>query len=328
MDAPLASTRYHSIGRWGRGRVRSVDLTERDIAYLHALFLHGVLSNEMLHPLVCAGQSQRTTTDRLFLLNNPPNDYVIRPKGQENAKSANYTSLSHEISEKGVEALVDAGRISFSDFVLWKKLQANYKPLHFDHDFATGYILASIELGARQNGLRFISSLEILNRSKCPANTREAPNPFAIPYDANGEQRHLIPDALFGLEYPTGACFFALETDMGTEQHRENEMKNATIARKLRGYREIIRRETFKTGFGLPSLQVLIVTASVVRMQTMLATLARFADLEPYWPTRLFMFKAVRELARQARHQLPPTGHVLREPWHRVQAPPCDISRL
>ena len=328
MDASPARARYHSIGKWGRGCVRAVDLTARDFAYLRALFIHGVLSNEMLHALVCAEGNQRATTDRMFLLRNPPNDFVLRPKAQENSKSANYTSLSYEISPKGVEALVDGGVISFVDLVLWQKLQSNYRPQHFDHDFATGYILGSIALGARQVGLRFIPWLEVLNRQKCPTETREARNPLAIPYDANDGQRHLIPDALFGLEYPDGACFFALETDMGTEQHRDNEMKNATIVRKLRAYRQIVRSDIFKTRFGLPSPQVLIVTASVVRMHNMLDTVRRLADLEPNWPSKRFQFKAIPELARRNRAHLPPTGHLLTNLWHRVHAPPYDISRL
>jgi hypothetical protein len=328
MDAQPATSRYHSIGRWGRGSVRAVDLTPRDLAYLRALFVHGVLSTEMLHALISPERTQRATTKRLFLLRNPPNDYIVQPKAQERSRDANYAALSYEISEKGAETLVESGVIAFADFVLWKKLQSNYKPQHFDHDFATGYILASIELGARQAGLRFISCLEILNRQKCPAETREAPNPFAIPYDSSDGQRHLIPDALFGIEYPSGACFFALETDMGTEQHRDNELKNATIVRKLRGYRQIVRSEAFKAHFGLPSPQVLTVTASVVRMHNMLATLARLADMEANWPSRRFQFKAIPDLARRTGAHLPTTGHLLTDPWHRVQAPPCDISRL
>ena len=69
-------------------------------------------------------------------------------------------------------------------------------------------------------------------------------------------------------------------------------------------------------------------TPSVVRMHNMLATIGRLAEAEVNWPTKRFQFKAVPELARRTRGNLPPTGHLLTEPWHRVQAPPCDISRL
>jgi len=63
-------------------------------------------------------------------------------------------------------------------------------------------------------------------------------------------------------------------------------------------------------------------------MHNMLTTVERLADPEPNWPTKRFQFKAVPGLARQSRAQLPPTGHLLTSPWHRVQAQPCDISRL
>ena len=328
MQTQTEKARYHAIGKWGRGRVRAVDLTARDLDYLHALFITGTLSAEMLHALVSPRQSQRITTDRMFLLKNPPNDFVVQPKGQENSRSANYTSLAYEISERGVTALVNAGRIAYADYVLWKKLQANYKPQHFDHDCATGYILGSIQLGAREAGIRFISSLEILNRRKCPPETRAATNPVAIPYEASDGRRWLIPDGIFGLEYPSGACFFALETDMGTEQLCDSKIKPATITQKLRGYRAIIRDEIYRSRFGLPSLQVLTVTASVVRMQNMMELIERQAACDPNWPTRAFNFKALPERVHRSGAQLPSSGHLLTTPWNRALHANSDFSCL
>jgi hypothetical protein len=150
---------------------------------------------------------------------------------------------------------------------------------------------------------------------------------LAIPYEANDGRHHVIPDALFGLEYPTGACFFALETDMATEQHRENDFKSATIVRKLRAYRQAFREDAFKTRFGLPSVQILTVTTSAIRMHNMLETLTRFVEIETNWPSKRFQFMAIPELDRRRRAHLSST-HPLTQPWHRVQAPPCDISRL
>ncbi len=299
MDAPAARTRYHAIGKWGRGRVRSISLTSRDLAYLFALFVHGTLSSDMLHALVSPGQRQRSTTDRLFLLKNPPNDYIAQPKAQQRARNANYASLAYEINDRGVDALVDSGLIAYDDFRLWKKIQANHKPQHFEHDFATGYILASIEIGARETGLRFISWLEVFNRQKCPAQTRSAANPLALPYEARDGRRSLIPDGLFGLEYPSGACFFALETDMGTEQQRDSDAKSSTILQKLRGYRQVISSEVCRAHLALPSLQIALVTVSVARMQNMIETLFRLSEREANWPARQFLFKAVPTLARR-----------------------------
>ncbi len=328
MDAPTERARYHAIGKWGRGRVRAVSLTPRDLAYLYALFVHGVLSSEMLHALVSPTQRQRSTTDRLFLLKNPPNDFIVQPRAQERAPNANYASLAYEVGDRGVDALVDNGRIAYQDYLLWKKIQANYKPQHFEHDFATGYILASIELGAREMGLRFIPWPEIFNRHKCPAETRSAPNPIALPYETSDGRRSLIPDGLFGIEYPSGACFFALETDMGTEQQRDSELKSSTIVRKLRGYRQVIASDMCRIRFGLPALQVAVVTASVARMQNMIDVLAELAERETNWSTRLFLFRAVPTLARLGGLSPPVSGHMLTVPWHRARLPPFDLSRL
>ena len=319
---------YHAIGRWRRGRVQAVNLSARDLEYLHALLTYGALSTDLLAALVTPGAPRRRTSDRMHLLKNLPNEYVVQPEAQEFTKNANCTSLVYEISEKGVAALIDRGRISYADFVLWRNMQANFKPHHFDHDLTTAYILGSMQLGARETGVRLIGTLEILSRPKCPDETRRADNPLAIPYEANGERRVLIPDALFGLEYPAGACFFALETDMGTEQLKENDLKNSTLARKLRAYRNVIRDERYRARFALPSLQILIVTASVTRMHNIMDCLRRIADCDGKGSTHPFLFKALPEVARRTRDKLPTTGHMLTVPWSRVNYPQINLSAL
>ncbi len=244
MDAPVQEKPYHTIGRWGRGRVPPITLNARDLDYLLALFTHGVLSSDMLRALVAPTLPQRVTTRRMFLLKNPPNEFVAQPEAQEIARNVYSANLIFEINERGVYALVDSGRIDYDDHVLWSKLQGNFKPQHFDHDRAVGYVLASLALGAHETGIRFISWREILNRPRCPVQTRELRNPLAIPYEASGERRVLIPDALFGLQYPNGACFFALEIDMGTEQHKDSDLKSVTLRQKFRAYRVVMRERS------------------------------------------------------------------------------------
>jgi hypothetical protein len=303
-------------------------LSERDFEYLHALMTHGALSTEVLRALVLPDRPQYATTKRMFLLKNPPNDYVTQPEAQEFAKNAHSTSLVYEVSEKGVAALVDHGRVAYEESVLWRKVQTNFKAQHFDHDLATGYILASMHLGGREGGIRFIPAFEILSRPKCPAETRFADDPLAIPYEVSGERRVIIPDALFGLEYPSGACFFALETDMGTEQLKEHDLKSSTLVRKLRAYRSVIRDEHYRSRFALPSLQVLIVTASVVRMRNIMDCLRRIADVDGKGSTHPFLFKALPQVARRTRDKLPATGHLLSSPWERVNYPQLYLAAL
>lgn len=289
---------YHALGRWRRGRVRAVELNSRDLDYLFALFIHGVLSTAMIQKLIVPDRTQRTVTDRFFLLKNPPNEFVSRPEGQMRSKNANCTDLAFEITNKGAAALVDHDRISYADYLLWTKIQGNFKPQHFDHDLATGSITALIAVAAEASGLRFISWLDILSRAKCPAQTRNSDNPFVLPYQTSDGWRSLIPDALFGLEYSTGACFFALETDMGTEPLKESELKNSTIGQKLRAYRTITRDGTFRSRFALPALTVLIVTHSAVRMLNVIEHLRRLSDRRQGIDERFAIHEHFTKLAR------------------------------
>ena len=80
MEAQVARNPYHAIGRFGRGRVREIALGGRDLDLLFALFTHGTLSSEMLRAVAAPSHSQRATTKRLFLLRNPPNEFVMRPE--------------------------------------------------------------------------------------------------------------------------------------------------------------------------------------------------------------------------------------------------------
>ena len=328
MDAPVHEKPYHTIGRWGRGRVRPIALNARDIDYLLSLFTYGTLSSDMLRALVAPDHSQRVTADRLFLLKNPPNEFIVQPEAQERARTAHCANLVFEISEQGAHALVDAGRITYDDYVLWRRAQVNFKPQHFDHDRTAGYVLASLALGARETGIRFIPWLEVLSRPRCPTLAREADNPLAIPYELNGERHTLIPDALFGLQYAQGACFFALEIDMGTEQHKESDRKSVTLRQKFRAYRAVMRDRVFTSRFGLPALHVLMVTPGVVRMRNMMETAARIFDGDPGALGASVLFKAVPQLARGSSETPPVTGHMLTIPWHRSEYPQLNLSEL
>jgi hypothetical protein len=120
MDASVQEKPYHTIGRWGRGRVRPITLTPRDLDCLYALFTHGVLSSDMLRALVAPEHSQRAIGD--------PNESVDQPEAQQRALNSYRSNLIYEINERGVRAFVDSGRIAFDDYILWNKLHANFKP--------------------------------------------------------------------------------------------------------------------------------------------------------------------------------------------------------
>ena len=326
MHKHVRETPFHKIGRWGRGRVRAIAPDARDLDLLFALFTHGALSSDMLRALAAPTDSQRAITDRLFLLKNPPNDYVVQPEAQERAANRHCAPLVFEITERGVDTLVDAGRIAYDDFILWSKMQVNFKPQHFDHDIAAGYVLASLALGAREAGIRFVSWRDILNRPRCPVETRDSRNPSAIPYETNGERHVLIPDGLFGLQYSSGACFFALEIDMGTEQQQDNTLKSTTLRQKFRAYRVVMRERLFASRFALPSLMLTTVTTGAIRMRNMMEHVASLSDHGAQDLGRALLFKAIPSLSPRLPERPPITGHMLTIPWERSNHPQLNLA--
>jgi len=269
----------------------------------------------------------RTTTDNLFDLKHPPNSFISVPRMQRNAENANYSHLVYELTPKGAQALVEHSRISYAEYLLWTKVREQYRIHHYDHSLTTGYVTASIALGCRDRGLAFLSWLDLLNREKCPQDTRDAINPFGIPYGTD-TTRYLTPDAIFGIEYGNGACFFAVETDMGTEQQSERKGGGTSITQKVKAYREIIHRQTFKEYLGLPSLQVIFATTSVIRLHNIFETVLSIASKDGKGSTRPFLGKAPTEIAYRTHQPLPATGHILAEPFLLAHGKTIDISKV
>jgi hypothetical protein len=144
----------------------------------------------------------------------------------------------------------------------------------------------------------------------------------------DGERHVLIPDGLFGLQYPSDACFFALELDMGTEQHKECDRKSVTLRQKFRGYRTIMRERLVTSHFGLPSLHVLMVTPGFVRKRNMTDHVARVFEGDAEGLSRAFLFKAVPPLVRASSDKPPVTGHMLTIYWDRPEYPQLNLAQL
>jgi hypothetical protein len=138
----------------------------------------------------------------------------------------------------------------------------------------------SIELTAKSLKIRYISREEILAGPKCPESTKNSPNPLAISVSSY-ERKSVVPDDLFGLEYPNGGgfAFFALENDRGTESIERKGLEHATIAGKIRGYLDIIGRKTYRSQWGIPNLRILFVTTSIGHSQNILGYLKQHRDL-------------------------------------------------
>lgn len=187
---------------------------------------------------------------------------------------------------------------------------------HFPHALMVCDLLASIELGCREKGIRFISWEEILNKAPC----RDHKNPFKIPI--NQKLKAIVPDALFGLEYPNKTYrFFVLEADRGTMPIYRNNLNQTSYTKKLLQYREILSKKIYKSHFGIPNLYVLNVTTSEERMNHMIEALNQITSSKG---NSVFLFK------HQINHILcspPADANMLKQPWSRAKYPNFRIDK-
>ena len=134
-------------------------------------------------------------------------------------------------------------------------------------------------------------------------------------HDRRRAPRRLFPTRSSALEYPSGACFFALETDMGTEQIKEHDLKGSTIVRKLRGYRTILRDQVYRQrNSRFPLCRCSSSPRAWCACATSWIACAAWLEADGGGPTHGFLFKAVPELARRTRDKPAVSGHMLAIP--------------
>jgi hypothetical protein len=174
----------------------------------------------------------------------------------------------------------------------------------------TACVGASIELTAPALGLRYIPFSEILAHPRCAA-AQAGGDPLALPVP--GSSQTLVPDTLFGLEYPgTGFRFFAVEIDRNTESIERRDLRQSAIARKVTGYLAVLRDQTYRAWWGLPNLHVLIITTNATHGHNILDYIRRqnAGDHEDR-----FALKVETGFGANWRVPVGPLSQVLEEPW-------------
>ena len=308
MNVEAPPKKYHQFDRYDRkATTHLIELTPNRLDKLEAYFTHGFLSSEMVHALLEPTKRQNYTTDELKHLKRIPNNYLIQPSDQSDTLDARSKHLTYKISPTGVSALVDKGRITLADALLWKKLQQNNGP--YWHDAAASYVTASIAFGAKEHGMRYIPWYEILNHKYC--NTKDTPNPIEITYTFRGRPKAFVPDRIFGLARPgQRPIFYALEMDMGTEQHKESDLKHSTLTTKYKAYRHMWAHELHTEQYGVSEMHLLMVTTKALRLENIKEEFAKIAKSDDYKGMGPVHYHAVLQLDRHYNQKPPATGHL------------------
>ncbi|MDB5441517.1 MAG: hypothetical protein JWM33_3944, partial [Caulobacteraceae bacterium] len=287
--------------------VKRVVLTEADYLIFEAINRHGPLPTHYLYEFT---KHLRRNLPNLkwrltqFYNGDRSGRFLTRPQQQFAGFEARYQHLVYDLAPGALYALAERGTLVRS---------SSKRTDPFLHQLMGACVAASIELSAKAMGLRYIPRDEILTNPKCPDATKLAPNPIAIPLSGLGEQKSLVPDDLFGIEYPsTGFRFFVVEIDRNTECIESRRIDQNSFGRKIAGYLDILRTQSFRSYWGIPNLHVLTITTNATHAANILTSIRRQAEANC---ANRFAVSYVPSFGSNWRVPRAVLIHLLEEPW-------------
>lgn len=277
-------------------------LTEADFRVFSAIDRHGPLPTHILYEFVRDIRSYGRFQKRLTTLyhGDESGPYLVRPPQQFASYEAKYQHVVYDLAERARRALAEKGEA------------VTHRPdpaQPFIHKLMQACACASLEVAVKAAGLEYISRDEILTSGKLGEAAR-ATKPLAVPM--RGSTKRLVPDDLFGIRYPEGYRFFALEVDRNTESIERRNLHQNAFGWKVHAYLEVMRQRRFKDWWGLPNLHVLVLTTNATHAKNMLAYLER---QEPGKMASYFAFATETSFGAQWRVPREPLVKLFSEPW-------------
>lgn len=261
--------------------------------------------------------------------------WLSRPGQQKFAYNARYAPIVTELDYQGERVLRELGLQdeNMSDLVRRGRTGATRQ---FPHALMICDTIASIEIGVRKTpGLRFISWVEILEHA--PERARCAKNPFAIPASvsyafprtgkAHRADVRIIPDGLFGIEYPSHGgkrlCrYFALEAERTNDIWASN-FEQTSWLKKVLAYRDIIQNRTHLQQLGIDNLRVLVVAPT---RKKMLKVEALLHEVNEGRGSTRFLFQHIPVLGFEEEAAIP-LSELFTTPFRRVGFTPFWLDR-
>jgi hypothetical protein len=286
MKLDALNRRNRFAGRQPTGK--RIVLQERDFQCFATLERHGPLPSTYLYAFTkdtarnFKGFQQRLTD--LYNEDNTPHRgfYLERPGQQFASLNARYQPMTYELTTLSRKALRD-NQIPEQIF---EPLSGPYL-----HRFMTSCLTASIELTVQTAGFRYISQAEIFTHPKCPKNVFTQNHRLALPCRSG----HVIPDQLFGIDYGGSYRFFVLEADRNTESVLSKKCRANAFSKKLESYLEVLRSQSFREVWGIPSLYVMTVSTSETHLRSMMEALRGMTDARL---ASRFLFKVKPEFGK------------------------------
>lgn len=236
--------------------------------------------------------------------------YLSCPDSQFKTANARYRHLVYELGSRGRSVLAEHG-VPLRSF--------DHLTGPFAHDLMSCQAVASLELAARDSGLRFITPDEIVAKAGI---ADQHLFKYRISISWKGRQEVLerfTPDwEAFGLQGSKFLPIVGLETDAHTETLRPSDLKQSSIAKKILAYDQLDRDGVFQRRFRLKSdfYVILFLTVNETHKRNIMGLVKEIAG-----PSEIFLFKTITHFSSWER-STPPTPELLTTPWDRVGYPP------
>ncbi len=243
---------------------KRVAATDRDLLWFRKLAEHGPLPTSfLLQYAENIRLSEKRARERLTDLFNEGNTvddgaYLSRPPQQFRTLDSRYNQLVYDLAPAGERALQRMGLATTSAI--------NSGP--WLHRLMVSSITASIELATlERSDIAYIPQSKILTRA---GTDLRFPVTITDPVTKRVQDKDLIPDAIFGLEYKseTGSRFrfFALEADRATEPATSTNFNRKSFLRSLLQYDAYVAKGGYRRHLNLTApLLVLNVSSDPVR---------------------------------------------------------------
>lgn len=243
-------------------------LTTRDTEILRWLYRYRYLRAPQLVAFL-QSKSKKRFIERLGDLFHETG-LIDRPKVQWRHVDPRCTPMIYELSAKGLSFLGSKNQLPQRATTLSRRYRSGNT--QFTHAMMIVDALVEVEKKVIANPeLRFVCVDEILARA--PENTRNAPNPLSVPITIHPNaafpkikspwKTHIIPDALYGIEYVIDGekryRFWALECE-NTSPDRRSSPHQSSLARKRMAYVALIKSRAFHTHWGIPNLKLHVCT--------------------------------------------------------------------
>ena len=250
---------------------KNIITTDRDIEILRWLYRYRYLRTPQLISFL-QPKSKKRFIERLGDLFHETG-LIDRPKAQWRHFDSRCTPMIYELSAKGQSFLESRNQLSQRATTLSRRKRTG-TTIQLDHAMMIVDALVEIELTTiAKPDQRFVGVDEILARA--PVTTTSAPNPLSVPVTIQPSaafpdikspwDTHIIPDALYGIEYLIDGDkryrFWALECENTSPRYRATA-KMTSLVRKHAAYDALIKSGGYKKHWGIPNLKLKVVTQS------------------------------------------------------------------